>query len=65
MAAIFPYHTTDRAYTEEQTHVYHDRSDGSEGRKIKPVHQIDGRGGRLRCGECKRLEAAECPKSAS
>ena len=59
MAAILPYHTTAREYTNKQTHVYHDRGDCMEGQRIDPMHWTDGHGGRLRCKECARLETVE------
>jgi len=62
MGDILPYHTTASEYTNEQTYVYHDRSDCPEGRKINPMHSIDGAGGRRRCPVCERLDTAENSK---
>ena len=62
MAALFYFDTTNAEYTLQQTHVYHDRGECSEGKKIRMSHRIDGSGGRCRCEKCAQIEAALFPK---
>ena len=56
VALLFPFHTTSKEYTQEQTRVHHDRSDCPEAMKIQVMHRIDGSGARPRCKECARLD---------
>jgi len=58
VAALLPFHTTNAEYTDEETHVYHDQSECPEAKKIRPVHRIEGAGGRRRCNECSRIGGA-------
>ena len=55
MSILFPFHATALEYTDEQTRVYHDRSECSEAQKIRQMHRIDGTGGRTHCKECERI----------
>ena len=62
MALLLPFHVTAYEYADEQTRVYHDQSECSEAKKIRPMHIIDGAGGRPRCNECDRIGGASLPK---
>jgi hypothetical protein len=59
---LFPFHVIAADYTDEQTHVYHDRSECYEAKKIRSMHRIEGSGGRHRCQECARIDAASRQK---
>jgi len=55
---LFPFHVTAKEYTDEQTVVYHDRSECGGAKKIQTMHRIEGSGGRRRCNECAAIHGA-------
>jgi len=59
---LFPFHTTHAAYTDEQAHVYHERSECLEAKKIKWMHRTEGSGGRPLCPECARIGSVPLPR---
>jgi hypothetical protein len=54
MGKVSEYHTSVPEYGGERN-VYHDQSDCSAGRRIKPNHRTPGKDGRPKCDDCKRL----------
>jgi hypothetical protein len=55
MSKVGAYHTTSPEYPPEHRNVYHDHDNCPDGKRIKPQHKVDGKGGRPRCDECVRL----------
>lgn len=55
LAAVPPFHTNQDEYPSDHRNVYHDHSECSYARAIKPEHRIEGTDGRPRCSQCERL----------
>ena len=55
MSQIDPFHTNSEEYLPSHRNVYHDQSECSYGKEIRPEHRVEGTGGRPRCDECQRL----------
>jgi hypothetical protein len=54
--ACDPYHTNSPEYPPEHREVYHDYMDCKDGKRIKPDHRLEGKGGKKRCKECIKLD---------
>jgi hypothetical protein len=52
---VADYHTTVPEYGGERN-VYHDQSECSAGKRIKPEHRTSGKGGRPKCKICKEMK---------
>ena len=61
LMVLLPFYATAKEYTNEQTRVYHDRSECLGAMKIRLLHRIEGSGGRSHCKECERIEGSLRP----
>lgn len=55
MAKVPAYHTSTDENSNGQRNVYHNDSNCSDGKRIKPENKVLGTGNRPLCDECKSL----------